>query len=336
MVGEKTGLNDDLLRAIENARSRVSKHRRVYQKNEEAVKQHIISEFFEALQWNWRDPDEVYPEDVTYSKARADYALKVKNVKVAFVEVKNLSINVLSDEKSLTQLAHYCADEGVAYGILTNGLQWRAIKAFEAGRPVPERELFSVDLFRDSIGRSYLYLSLLTKSNIVQLESLTQKLRDFESIINDLNNTFSYNELSIILNSSFTKTPPSEVSFPPKNALTLSKIHNPQGDNPPSRVYILSPKGNMIVENPKKRKWRAILRAALRGLLELGISDDKLEIPHYVSTQRSKINAKDRYVDVVTVGNRTVYVFGAIGSTRIIELLRELEHKSGVRFALEF
>jgi len=99
MAMREDGLNKDLLMAIQNALSRVSAHREVYQKNEEAVKQHLISEFFEALHWDWRNPDEVYPEDVTYTKARPDYALKVNNGRIAFVEVKNQNVDVLSDKK---------------------------------------------------------------------------------------------------------------------------------------------------------------------------------------------------------------------------------------------
>ena len=339
MAMREDGLNKDLLMAIQNALSRVSAHREVYQKNEEAVKQHLISEFFEALHWDWRNPDEVYPEDVTYTKARPDYALKVNNGRIAFVEVKNQNVDVLSDKKSLAQLAYYCTEEGVAYGILTNGIQWKVIKAFEEGRPVPERELFSIDLFKDSVGKSYLYLSLLDKRNITQLEDLTQKLKAFENIISELNSTFSHNELSLLLNSDFMRMSGDtirEISFPPENAIVLSQLPKPRGDNPPSKIYILAPNGKLRELIPERRKWRAILRTALRGLLELGIPDNDLEIPHYISVDRNKIKAQDKNVDRVTANNRTVYVFGAISSDRVVGLLRQLEQKSGVRFALEF
>jgi len=41
----------------------VNEHRGLYERNGEAVKQHLIGEIFQALGWKWDNPKEVRPEE---------------------------------------------------------------------------------------------------------------------------------------------------------------------------------------------------------------------------------------------------------------------------------
>lgn len=82
---DSTNLNQTVQKILK----RVSKHRRLYEQIEEAVKQQILTEIFEALGWNWKNPEEVRPEEKT-SSGRADYALIIEGKPIAFVEASPL------------------------------------------------------------------------------------------------------------------------------------------------------------------------------------------------------------------------------------------------------
>ena len=160
---------EELRRAIERVRRRITSHRKLYEKNEEAVKQHLIGEIFQALGWDWSNPEEVRPEERT-EDGRADYALVMNGSVFAYVEAKNLGVNVLKRDEPLRQLARYCFNSGVKYGILTNGAVWIAIKAFEEGSSLRDRMLVSTDLLSEPVERTALKLSLLSKSRIAEIK----------------------------------------------------------------------------------------------------------------------------------------------------------------------
>ncbi|WP_297497753.1 type I restriction endonuclease [Thermococcus sp.] len=170
---------EELERAVLTVMSRVFSHRKLYERNEEAVKQHLIGEIFKALGWNWSNPEEVRPEERT-EDGRADYALLLNGEIVAFVEAKNLGVNVLSKDEPLRQLARYCFSRGVKYGVLTNGVAWVVVRAFAEGTSLRERILFTVDLENDPVERSVVKLSLLAKSRIKDVERLSSLLRALE------------------------------------------------------------------------------------------------------------------------------------------------------------
>ena len=170
---------EELRGAIARVRRRITSHRKLYEKNEEAVKQHLIGEIFQALGWDWSNPEEVRPEERT-EDGRADYALVMNGSVFAYVEAKNLSVNVLKRDEPLRQLARYCFNSGVKYGILTNGAVWIAIKAFEEGSPLRDRILVSADLLSEPVERAVLKLSLLSKSRIAEIERLSSLLKALE------------------------------------------------------------------------------------------------------------------------------------------------------------
>ncbi|WP_366938818.1 type I restriction enzyme HsdR N-terminal domain-containing protein [Thermococcus sp.] len=169
---------EELRAAVTKVRRRIASHRNLYEKNEEAVKQHLIGEIFQALGWDWNNPEEVRPEERT-EDGRAD-ALVINGSVFAYVEAKNLSVNVLKRDEPLRQLARYCFNSGVKYGILTNGAVWIAIKAFEEGSPLRDRILISTDLLSEPTERAVLKLSPLAKSRILEIERLSSLLKALE------------------------------------------------------------------------------------------------------------------------------------------------------------
>ncbi|ASI99549.1 type I restriction endonuclease [Thermococcus celer] len=170
---------EELREAIINVLRKVRAHRDLYVRNEEAVKQHLIGEVFQALGWDWNNPEEVRPEART-EDGRADYALMLDGKVFAYVEAKNLGVNVLKRDDPLRQLARYCFNSGVRYGILTNGTAWIAVKAFEEGSGLRDRVLITVNIEEEPIERSVLRLSLLSKSRIRDVERLSSLLRALE------------------------------------------------------------------------------------------------------------------------------------------------------------
>jgi len=170
---------EGLERAVLRVMSRVGTHRNLYERNEEAVKQHLIGEIFKALGWDWSNPEEVRPEERT-EDGRADYALLTGGEIVAFVEAKNLGVNVIRRDEPLRQLARYCFSRGVRYGILTNGAGWVVVKAFSEGTSLRDRVLFTVDLESEPLEKAVLKLSLLAKNRIREIERLSSLLRALE------------------------------------------------------------------------------------------------------------------------------------------------------------
>ncbi len=165
--------------AVLRVSRRIRAHRELYEKNEEAVKQHLIGEIFQALEWDWNNPEEVRPEERT-EDGRADYALILNGSVFAFVEAKNLGVNILRNGGPLRQLGRYCFNAGVRYGILTNGAVWIVIKAFEEGSRLDDRVLLKVNLKTEPLERTVLKLSLLSKDRMFKIERLSSLLKVLE------------------------------------------------------------------------------------------------------------------------------------------------------------
>ena len=118
--------------------------------NEEATKQHMILPLLKELGWKIDDPHEVYPERQTRNKKRPDYTLLVDGKPVAFLEAKSAKTRIIGRRgivsKHARQLMAYCFEEGVALGILTNGIQWVLMETFKLWTRPGERVIAMVDL----------------------------------------------------------------------------------------------------------------------------------------------------------------------------------------------
>ncbi|ADT83425.1 type I restriction enzyme HsdR N-terminal domain-containing protein [Thermococcus barophilus] len=287
---------DKIERAILDVLKKVNEHRKLYERNEEAVKQHLIGEVFQALGWEWNNPKEVRPEERT-DEGRADYALITGNRVVAFVEAKNLSINVLKKEKPLRQLGRYCFNNGVKYGILTNGVAWVVIKAFEEGSRLEDRIILSVDIENEPIERTTLKLSLLSKSRIEKLERFATLLRALEFSFDELKREgISERKLIEFLTAS------------KKRLLTLEKL---RGDELPRALYIYD-NGWKIVPLVE-RSIKGILLSLLLYLSEKSEGEEKAQI------KKAYAYLKEMPID----------------TQKILRLLHEIEKEKGIRIGIE-
>ncbi|ALM74478.1 type I restriction enzyme HsdR N-terminal domain-containing protein [Thermococcus barophilus] len=287
---------DKIERAILDVLKKVNEHRKLYERNEEAVKQHLIGEVFQALGWEWNNPKEVRPEERT-EEGRADYALITGNRVVAFVEAKNLSINVIKKEKPLRQLGRYCFNNGVKYGILTNGVAWVVIKAFEEGSRLEDRIILTADIENEPIERTALKLSLLSKSRIEKLERFAALLRALEFSFDELKKEgISERKLIEFLTAS------------KKRLLTLEKL---RGDELPRALYIYD-NGWKIVPLVE-RSIKGILLSLLLYLSEKSEGEEKAQI------KKAYAYLKEMPID----------------TQKILRLLHEIEKEKGIRIGIE-
>lgn len=88
--------------------------------NEAQTKDWLIRPFFEALGWDFSNPEEVVPEDDDSAGKRTDYCFHVNGEAKLLVEAKPLS-NSLADNKMIIEKLNYCANRGISLLIITNG-----------------------------------------------------------------------------------------------------------------------------------------------------------------------------------------------------------------------
>jgi predicted type IV restriction endonuclease len=320
---------EEIQQVVLRMKNKISKHRKLYERNEEAVKQQILSEIFESLGWDWKNPDEVRPEDKT-SQGRADYALLVEGNIIAFVEAKRLGIDILTDLKPLEQLGGYCFAKGVKYGILTNGVQWRAIKSYEEGKSIEERELFSVDLEKEPTEKVILKLSFLKKDRIKKLEELARALKMFEESSNILKQHGISGELLAKYISTISKTEPSK-DFPPIGSELLRTLQNVSWTKP-VRLYVNENGAREL--SLQKKTWREALLTFVRYLVEeKKIPSEKLVIPKYITTDPSTLVHRGKPSSYKQIGDVFVEIW--LSANNILKVLKELEKRSGIRIAVE-
>jgi len=289
---------ESIERAVRDVLRKVSEHRRLYEKNEEAVKQHLIGEIFQALGWDWGNPKEVRPEERT-EEGRADYALILNNRVVAFIEAKNLSVNVLKNDKPLRQLGRYCFFQGVKYGILTNGIGWIVIKSFEEGSRLEDRVILSIDLENEAIERSAFKLSLLSKNKVEKLEGLSALLKALEVSFEGLKRAGFKEEVIInYLQRASTKV----------TVVTLDKLRK---DETPKALYVYDNGWKVLPLTEKSLK--GVLLSLLLYLAE------KTE-----GNEREEIKRAYEYLKKLP-----------LETEKILKLLREIENEKGIKIAVE-
>jgi len=112
---------DEIESAIEEVNQKISEHKGkpIYKDNEQATILQLINPILESLGWDPKNPTNIHPE---YNNV--DLCLKKNGENKILIEAKSLEKS--SDRrKPPRQLGEYCAEEGIKYGILTNGERWR-------------------------------------------------------------------------------------------------------------------------------------------------------------------------------------------------------------------
>jgi hypothetical protein len=161
-------------------------YRALYERNEMAVRQHIVNPILRALDWDPESPAEVVPNIYT-EEGFPDYCLTIANNKKLFIEVKNLKVDI-EEKNIISQLGKYAFNEGVKFSLLTNGVSWVLIRSFEEGAPLMKRIVWKVDLEEDNEGEVMRKLNTISKTNIGSAEFLIKKIQILDEIWQSLLN----------------------------------------------------------------------------------------------------------------------------------------------------
>jgi hypothetical protein len=157
-------------KSVNQVKSLYTKYMDLYDKNEAAVRAQLIDPILVSLGWDVMDPAQVIPE-TKQGDGRADYILLVNNKPLAVIEAKNSKVDITSD-KVLSQLARYCFNSGIPYGILSNGISWELFNTFQTNLPVNERVVWCVNIVEDHIETVLQDLSLLHKTTFPIVDKL--------------------------------------------------------------------------------------------------------------------------------------------------------------------
>jgi predicted type IV restriction endonuclease len=151
---------DSLQTFIDN----IKNDKRILTFNEDQAKMAIILPIMRRIGWDTENIDEVYPE-FSVENRRVDYALRINNKSIVFVEAKRPSEDLDSGNHQ-EQLLDYCYRQGIELAVLTNGITW-FLYLPTAGTDWKSRKFYTVDLKeQESDSVSAKFIELLSKKNI--------------------------------------------------------------------------------------------------------------------------------------------------------------------------
>lgn len=104
----------------------------------------FVNVLLQALGWDIGNPDEVHEEYPTIDGKSVDYALKIDDKPVLFLEAKPLN-DPLTDIKAITQVISYAAVAPVEWCVLTNGVTYKVYSSTEQAA-APEKLLFEISI----------------------------------------------------------------------------------------------------------------------------------------------------------------------------------------------
>jgi hypothetical protein len=180
----------DFAETVQRVIDRSRKARSLYQQNETATRNQVVDPMLRCLGWDTEDPGRVQPNHRAEDGV-PDYTFFLEEKKVLFVEAKKMSVDV-EDRQVLGQLAKYCFSEGMAYGLLTNGVVWILFRAFEEGTTLAERVVWKADIEHDDITAVARKLNTISPENILNVNQLLKKLvildEVWDSVLDDPKN----------------------------------------------------------------------------------------------------------------------------------------------------
>ena len=166
-----------LRRVLAENTSKISQYSDEYKANENEVRRTLVEPVLEALGWNIRSLEDVRSEFRTEDGQILDYMLRKKGSDILVVEVKAQREKL---ENHLSQLAIYCTNLGISFGVITDGAMWILFKTFEEGVKGKDRIVFSVDTRTDytSAGK----LMRISKERIDELGFLKEQMLTFQEV----------------------------------------------------------------------------------------------------------------------------------------------------------
>jgi hypothetical protein len=157
---------EDLMGFINNLKdnSRLSSY------SEDQTKMAIIQPILRRLGWDTENVDEVCPE-FSVENRRVDYAIRVNNRSLVFVEAKKPSED-LESQNHQEQLLDYSFRQAVEIAVLTNGITW-SFYLPRAGVDWKSRKFYTVDIVEQEASNvASKFVELLSKKNIESGKSL--------------------------------------------------------------------------------------------------------------------------------------------------------------------
>jgi len=163
---------EEIKNILRETLEQVNEFRNDYLSNEQAVRTQLIDPILNVLGWKTSNPKFVRPNAIGDDGKIPDYTLLKNGKKTLIVEAKNLTID-LQDKKIIDQLANYCFQYGIDFGILTNGVKWLLFKTFE--KNPKDRIIWQVDIENDKIEEVAQKLSSFSYHDIDTLDTLLKK-----------------------------------------------------------------------------------------------------------------------------------------------------------------
>jgi len=163
---------EEIKNILKETLEQIKEYRNDYVSNEQAVRTQLIEPILNVLGWKTSNPKFVRPNAPDEDGKIPDYTLLKNGKNTLIVEAKNLKID-LQDKKIIDQLANYCFQSGIDFGILTNGVRWLLFKTFE--RNPKDRIIWQVDIEHDKIDKIAQRLSSFSFHSIDTLDALLKK-----------------------------------------------------------------------------------------------------------------------------------------------------------------
>jgi len=181
IVDRKAAQMKEIKNILKELSDRIREYKNDYISNEQAVRTQLIEPILNALGWITSNPRFVRPNAPNEDGKIPDYTLLKHGKTILIVEAKNLNID-LQDKKIIDQLANYCysSQQGIDFGVLTNGVNWLLFKTFE--KNPKDRIIWQVDIENDKLENVAQNLLSLSFNNIDTLDSLLKKSKILEKI----------------------------------------------------------------------------------------------------------------------------------------------------------
>ena len=160
---------DELFKTFEFLKKRIEEHREYLSQDETRTRQVLIDPLLKELGWDVGDPSvvelEYHIEKPLGVKGvyKPDYALMQEGKPVAVIEAKKLDSQQLDD--ATLQVDNYANNDGIPYGVATDGNEWRLIDAHKRGR-LDERVTTLFQVSTDDVSKCALRSLALWNPNI--------------------------------------------------------------------------------------------------------------------------------------------------------------------------
>jgi len=149
---------EDLIAFLGNVKS----NPRLRSFNEDQTKMGIVLPILRRVGWDTENVDEVSPEFSVESR-RVDYALRVNNRSVVFVEAKRPGEDLVNHEE---QLLDYSFRQAVDISVLTNGITW-AFYLPRADGDWKSRRAYTIDIIEQEVTSvASKFFDLLSKKDV--------------------------------------------------------------------------------------------------------------------------------------------------------------------------